>query len=202
MWVGPGGWGVGGVTYLQLPENLRLATGLEVLQSLGPEAALLVQGAVAAWRADESTTMQEPQGESSAAASGPPGAAPKRKKVFPARVPRELRGKSRTLSSRMPSPLGSIGPSKEFNFTKVTPKKVLKKGGNLKECDRSSVGKKKTCEETDKADASWGGHSGAVLSRHFWCGQKVTEKKKDVKHQTARGGRWGWVSKVDERENT
>lgn len=82
------------VTYLQLPENLRLAAGLEVLQSLGPEAALLVQGAVAARRTDESTTTQEPQGESSTAASGPPGAAPKRKKGFPARAPGELRGKS------------------------------------------------------------------------------------------------------------
>lgn len=59
------------VTYLQLPENFRLAAGLEVLQSPGPEAVLLVEGAVAARRAGESTTTQEPQGESSAAASGP-----------------------------------------------------------------------------------------------------------------------------------
>lgn len=69
------GVGVGGVVlvpYLQLPENLRLAAGLEVLKSLGPEAALLVQGAVAAQGADVSTTTQEPQGESSTAASGPP----------------------------------------------------------------------------------------------------------------------------------
>lgn len=122
-----GAWGVGVVvvTYLQLPENLRLAAGLEVLQSLGPEAALLVQGAVAARRTDESTTTQEPQGESSTAASGPPGAAPQTEKGLSGscarRAPREI---SRTLSSRMPSPRGSIGPSKEFNFTKVTPKKV------------------------------------------------------------------------------
>lgn len=68
---GSSGWGWVLVTYLQLPENLRLAAGLEVLQSLGPEAVLLVQGAVAARGADGSTTTQEPQGESSTAASGP-----------------------------------------------------------------------------------------------------------------------------------
>lgn len=129
---GRAGWWGGLVTYLQLPENLRLAAGLEVLQSLGPEAALLVQGAVAARRTDESTTTQEPQGESSTAASGPPGAAPTRKKVFPARAPGELRGEiSRTLSSRTPSPLGSVGPSKEFNFTSH-PKKSFKKRRKLK----------------------------------------------------------------------
>lgn len=50
--------------YLQLPENLWLATGLEVLQSLGPEAVVLVQGAIATRRADESMTMQEPEHES------------------------------------------------------------------------------------------------------------------------------------------
>lgn len=50
--------------YLQLPENLWLATGLEVLQSLGPEAVFLVQGAIATRRADESMTMQEPEHES------------------------------------------------------------------------------------------------------------------------------------------
>lgn len=50
--------------YLQLPENLWLATGLEVLQSLGPEAVFLVQGAIATTRADESMTMQEPEHES------------------------------------------------------------------------------------------------------------------------------------------
>lgn len=64
------GAGVVLVTYLQIPENLRLAAGLEVLQSLGPEAVPLVQGAVAARRTGESTTTQEPQGESSPAASG------------------------------------------------------------------------------------------------------------------------------------
>lgn len=53
-----------GRTYLQLPENLRLAAGLEVLQSLGPEAVLLVQGAMATRGADESMTMQEPEHES------------------------------------------------------------------------------------------------------------------------------------------
>lgn len=54
-------------TYLQLPEDLRLAAGLQVPQSLGPEAVLLVQGAVATRRADESTTTQEPKHESSMA---------------------------------------------------------------------------------------------------------------------------------------
>ncbi len=53
--------------YLQLPENLRLAAGLEVLQSLGPEAVLLVQGAMATRGADESMTTQEPEHESSPA---------------------------------------------------------------------------------------------------------------------------------------
>lgn len=56
-------------SYLQLPEDLRLAAGLQVPQSLGPEAVLLVQGAVATRRADESTTTQEPKRESSMAAS-------------------------------------------------------------------------------------------------------------------------------------
>lgn len=56
-------------TYLQLPEDLRLAAGLQVPQSLGPEAVLLVQGAVAPRRAEESTTTQEPEHESSMAAS-------------------------------------------------------------------------------------------------------------------------------------
>lgn len=192
------------MTYLQLPENLRLAAGLEVLQSLGPEAALLVQGAVAARRTDESTTTQEPQGESSAAASGP-GAAPKRKKGLSGscarRAPREI---SRTLSSRMPSPLGSIGPSKEFNFTKVAPKKVGKKRRKFKRMGQKFSGgrKKRRVKRQTRLMHPGGGHSGAFLSRHFWCGQKVTEKKKDVKQQTSRGGRWGWVSKVDERENT
>lgn len=55
--------------YLQLPENLWLATGLEVLQSLGPEAVLLVQGAIATRRADESMTTQEPEHESSTVVS-------------------------------------------------------------------------------------------------------------------------------------
>lgn len=58
-----------GGAYLQLPENLRLPTGLEVLQSLGPEAVLLIQSAIATRRADESMTMQEPQHESSTAVS-------------------------------------------------------------------------------------------------------------------------------------
>lgn len=53
-----------GEAYLQLPENLWLATGLKVLQSLGPEAVLLIQGAMATRRTDESMTMQEPQRES------------------------------------------------------------------------------------------------------------------------------------------
>lgn len=55
----------GGRAYLQLPENLRLAAGLEVLQSLGPEAVILVQGALATRGADESMTTQEPEHESS-----------------------------------------------------------------------------------------------------------------------------------------
>lgn len=53
--------------YLQLPENLWLAAGLEVLQSLGPEAVFLVQGAMATRGADKSMTMQEPKHESSPA---------------------------------------------------------------------------------------------------------------------------------------
>lgn len=59
-----GGWEE---AYLQLPENLRLPAGLEVLQSLGPEAVVLVQGALATRGADESMTMQEPEHESSPA---------------------------------------------------------------------------------------------------------------------------------------
>lgn len=55
--------------YLQLPENLWLATGLEVLQSLGPETVLLVQGAIATRRADESMTTQEPEHERSTVVS-------------------------------------------------------------------------------------------------------------------------------------
>lgn len=56
-----------GRAYLQLPEYLRLAAGLQVLQSLGPEAVFLVQGAMATGRADESMTTQEPEHESSLA---------------------------------------------------------------------------------------------------------------------------------------
>lgn len=56
-----------GQAYLQLPENLWLAAGLKVLQSLGPEAVLLIQGAMATRWTDESMTMQEPQRESSPA---------------------------------------------------------------------------------------------------------------------------------------
>lgn len=56
--------------YLQLPEDLRLATGLEVLQSLGPEAVLLVQGAIATRGTDESMTTQEPEHESGPVVSG------------------------------------------------------------------------------------------------------------------------------------
>lgn len=56
-----------GQAYLQLPENLRLAAGLEILQSLGPEAVFLVQGAMATRWTDESMTTQEPQHESSPA---------------------------------------------------------------------------------------------------------------------------------------
>lgn len=62
-----GGLG-GGSAYLQLPEDLRLAAGLQVLQSLGPEAVFLVQGAMATRGADESMTTQEPEHE-----SGPEG---------------------------------------------------------------------------------------------------------------------------------
>lgn len=45
-------------------------------------------------------------------------------------------------------------------------------------------GKKKTCEETNKADASWGGHSSAFLSRHFLVWTKGDRKKRriNVKH--------------------
>lgn len=53
--------------YLQLPEYLRLSAGLQVLQSLGPEAVILVQGAMATRGADESMTTQEPEHESSPA---------------------------------------------------------------------------------------------------------------------------------------
>lgn len=60
-----------GQAYLQLPENLGLAAGLKVLQSLGPEAVLLIQGAMATRWTDESMTMQEPQRESSPAAWRP-----------------------------------------------------------------------------------------------------------------------------------
>lgn len=98
-----GGGGGVPVTYLQLPENLRLAAGLEVLQSPGPEAVLLVEGAVAARRAGESTTTQEPQGESSAAASGPLPP-PKATFFFFSQLGELRRKKSfRTLSRHMPS---------------------------------------------------------------------------------------------------
>lgn len=63
--------GDGVQAYLQLPEDLRLPAGLKVLQSLGPEAVLLVQGAVATRRADESMTTQEPKRESSMVVSRP-----------------------------------------------------------------------------------------------------------------------------------
>lgn len=68
--MGAGG-GDGTQAYLQLPENLGLATGLKVPQSLGPEAVLLVQGAVATRRADESMTTQEPQHKSGTAVLRP-----------------------------------------------------------------------------------------------------------------------------------
>lgn len=64
--------GDGVLAYLQLPEDLRLPAGLKVLQGLGPEAVLLVQGAIATRRADESMTTQEPKRESSTVVSRPP----------------------------------------------------------------------------------------------------------------------------------
>lgn len=122
-------------TYLQIPENLRLAAGLEVLQSLGPEAVLLVQGAVAARRADESTTTQEPQGESSPAASG--AAAASKSKGFPAR-----RAPPKILSDALESYAQSARLRRSLlksSTLRKSPQKKLKKKNKKKEQETKSM---------------------------------------------------------------
>lgn len=191
--------------YLQLPENLWLATGLEVLQSLGPEAVLLVQGAIATRRADESMTTQEPEHESGTVVSRLAlltKAAREmqfvRSKVFLENLSNwgftvnslAWRGSNAEESARLDKAF-----KKSSIFTKVTPKKKQKIESMWHKS--SGGGEKKRCEETDKADVSLGA-LGAFWGNVFGV-DKGWQKKT---HLCETPKSWWAVSKADEKENT
>lgn len=175
-------------SYLQLPEDLRLAAGLQVPQSLGPEAVLLVQAAVATRGADESTTTQEPKRESSMAVSRAAAACAKQESgkcsgflslSLCVCVSERRPEKSPILREipRLKSPLDWIIFFKVFlfyffQFHKSHPKNKKgrsggKKSRELKAWDtKVQVGRKKKKSETDKM-YPWGA-LGALTENVFF----------------------------------